>query len=111
MGIVNYTWTWGTARRPAVGARLGPTHTYAAAGTYTITLTVAMSAPDLDHLAQRHPVSVGPTAAFTFSCTGRSCSVNASGSTSTVAITNYHWDWKRRERDRYGVDTASHTYA
>jgi PKD repeat protein len=60
------------------------------------------------------PVSVqlppsGPTAGFTVTCSNRTCSVNASGSTG--AITNYHWDWDDETSTDVAVPTASHTFA
>ena len=83
--VASYAWDFGdgSARRPAVD----PTHTYAAAGTYTVTLTVTDDAGSRRHLDQptvtvrRRRVNVAPTASFT----------------STV-------DQPRRRGRRHGVD-------
>jgi serine protease len=39
------------------------------------------------------PVDAPPTAAFTFSCAGLTCTFNASGSTDDVGIASYTWSW------------------
>ncbi len=111
-GIVNYTWTWGDGATTTGGSPVSaPSHTYAAAGTYTITLTVRDIAGQTSTTSHPVTVSRGPTAAFTFHCTGLTCSFDASGSTSNVAITNYHWDWSDESVTDTASATAQHVYA
>jgi PKD repeat protein len=111
-GIVNYTWTWGDGSVTTGGSAVSaPSHTYAAAGTYAITLTVRDIAGQTSTTSHAVTVSLGPTAAFTFHCTGSTCNFDASGSTSTVAITNYHWDWSDESVTDTASATAQHVYA
>jgi PKD repeat protein len=93
-GIVNYTWTWGDGQTTSGGSSVSaPSHTYAAYGTYTIVLTVRDAAGQTSSDSHTVSVSRGPAVAFTFTCTGRSCDFDASGSSSDVAITSYTWDF------------------
>jgi PKD repeat protein len=111
-GIVNYTWTWGDGSTTTGGSPVSaPSHTYAAAGTYTITLTVSDIAGQTSTTSHAVTVSLGPTAAFTFHCTGSTCNFDASDSTSTVAITNYHWDWDDESVTDTASATTQHVYA
>ena len=111
-GIVNYTWTWGDGATTTGGSPVSaPSHTYAAAGTYTITLTVRDISGQTSTTSHAVTISVGPTAAFTFHCTSLTCNFDASGSTSTVAITNYHWDWSDESVTDTASATATHVYA
>ncbi len=71
-------------------------HTYAAAGTYIVTL----SATDQDYGTATYSQSVtvvsvnaSPVASFTSACSGLTCSFNASGSSDTDGtITSYAWN-------------------
>src|SRR5262249_6725290 len=86
-------------------------HTFAWAGTFNIHLRVTDS---LGRFADvTHPVSVplAPVAAFVASCSGRTCNVDASGSSSGMPIVSYHWDWDDETTTDAAVATASHTYA
>ncbi|HYL52406.1 MAG TPA: PKD domain-containing protein, partial [Acidimicrobiia bacterium] len=101
--IVNYHWWWddettADTSSPAI------THTYTSAATFYVGLTVTDSTGAFDTVTR--PVAVsnsrpGPTAAFTFSCSGLSCSFDGSGSTG--GIVNYRWSWG----DETWQDTAS----
>jgi PKD repeat protein len=51
-----------------------------------------------------------PTASFTISCTGRSCTANASASSDDVGITGYQWSWGDNQTSS-GGPLASHTFA
>ncbi len=91
------------------------TKTYAAAGTYDVSLTVTDALGQQD--TETQAVTVGtppppnqpPVASFTFSCTNLSCSFNGSGSTDDNGIVSYAWTFGDGSSGS-GV-TASRTYA
>jgi PKD repeat protein len=95
--ITSYAWNFGDS---ATGSGVQTSHTYTAAGTYKVTLTVTDSAGQTASASQDVAVSAGtPTAIFTFSPTaprvgqlvffdGRS-STAAAGST----IVSYSWNF------------------
>ncbi len=107
-GIVNYTWTWGDGQTTSGASATAPSHTYAANGTYTITLGVKDSANQTSSTQRSVTVSSGPTAAFTITCTGRSCDVNASASSG--GIVTYYWDWDDESTTFTSGPTAHHDY-
>ncbi len=106
--IVSYAWDFGDGQ---VAAGVTATHTYAAAGTYTITLTVTDN-EDLTGTAQSsvtvEKLDLPPTAAFTYSVSGLTVSVDASGSTDDNSGLTYAWDFGDGATAT-GV-TAQHTY-
>ena len=109
--VTGYTWTFGDATN---GTGVSPSHTYAADGTYTVTLTVtdnAGASASISHqVAVSTPVNQPPTAAFTPTCSGRSCSVNASASSDPDGtITGYAWTFG--DTGTGTGPTTSHTYA
>jgi len=108
-GIVNYTWTWGDGQTTSGGSSVSaPSHTYAANGTYTITLVVKDVSNQTSTDSHSVTVSSGPTASFTISCTGRSCTMDASASTGGVVT--YYWDWDDESSTTTSDATASHEY-
>jgi len=62
-GIVDYSWTFGDGM---MGNGMTVTHTYAAAGAFTVTLTVTDSAAQTDSLALEVPVEAPPMAGKTY---------------------------------------------
>jgi PKD repeat protein len=108
-GIVNYTWTWGDGHTTSGGSGVSaPSHTYAADGTYTITLVVKDASNQTSSDSHSVTVSSGPTASFTIACSGRTCSVD--GSASTGGVVSYYWDWDDESATTTSGATASHTY-
>jgi len=91
-----YYWNWGDG----VGATFGVTssYTYAAAGTYLVTLTVTDVAGVTASIGQTITIQPGPVANFTFNPPSGTVPVNITFDASTSsspngAITNYSWDF------------------
>lgn len=112
--VASYVWNWGDGTE-APGTASG-SHTYGAAGTFTITLTVkdddgATTTTSQQVIVTTPPPNVPPTAVFTADPTDLTVAVNAGGSTdSDGQITSYSWNWGDGTPDGTGV-TASHNYA
>jgi PKD repeat protein len=107
VGISGYQWNWGDMQ---TGSGSIASHTFAANGTYTVTLTVTDTIGQTN--ATTHAVTVSdnpPTAAFVIPCTGRTCSANAGASTDDVGISSYQWNFGDTQGGS-GLN-ASHSYA
>ncbi|WP_347756893.1 PKD domain-containing protein [Agrococcus sp. ProA11] len=110
--IASYSWNYGDGTPTGSGA--APTHTYATAGTYAVTLTVTDSRGVSG--AVTHDVTVlaanqSPTASFTTSADGMAVAVNGVGSSDPDgSIASYSWNWGDGTADGSGT-TASHAYA
>jgi PKD repeat protein len=104
--IVAYDWTFGDS---GVASGLTASHSYVEPGTYTITLTLI----DNDGLTSSTNrivdiVDNPPVALFTYSASGLTVNVDASGSSDDYGIVSYAWDWGDGTTGT-GM-TASHTY-
>ncbi len=109
--IISYDWTFGDG-----GTATGITsqHSYAAAGTYTVTLTVV---DDRGGVGQHqvdvnvaNPPNVPPTASISPDCALLGCSFDASGSSdSDGVIVSYSWDFG--DGATGSGSTTSHDYA
>ncbi|MEM9290997.1 MAG: PKD domain-containing protein [Acidobacteriota bacterium] len=108
-GITSYEWTFGDG---AQGSGVTTQHTYAGAGTFSVRLRVFDAQGLSDDLVRSVTVSAQnqpPTAAFTFSCNGLTCSFNGSGSSDDNGVTSYQWFFGDGAQGA-GV-TTQHTYA
>lgn len=104
--VASYSWSFGDG---GSGSGVATSRTYASRGTYTVTLTVADAAGNADIATRQVAVDALPTAAFTLSCSGRTCSFNGSGSSDDGTIVSRAWLFGDGA-DGSGA-TASHTYA
>ena len=109
--IASYSWNWGDGS--AVSTGVTATHKYAAAGPYTVTLTVTDNVGATGTTTQ--PVTVTnlpPAAAFAAPvCSGLTCPVDGSASSDPDGtIASYSWNWGDGTAAGTGA-TASHTYA
>ena len=107
--IASYSWNFGDGATSTVQ---NPSHTYAAGGTYTVTLTVtdnqgAQSAP----MSKTVTVSAGnqpPTANFTSRCNALSCNFTSTSSDPDGSIAAYSWNFGDGATST--VQNPSHTY-
>jgi PKD repeat protein len=106
-----YIWSFGDGRDGVGGTTI--THTYAAPGTYTVTLTARDNVgATVTHSQTVTVVSVNapPVASFTSACAGLTCTFDASGSSdSDGTIASYAWSFGDATTGS-GV-TPNHTYA
>lgn len=108
--ISAYSWDFGDGSTSDLPA---PSHTYAAAGTYTATLTVsdslgATSAPVTQQVVATH---AAPVASFTTSTNGLSASVDATASSASDSATlSYSWNWGDGSPAGSG-STVTHDYS
>jgi PKD repeat protein len=107
-GQPSYAWQFGDG---SSGTGVSPSHTFASGGSYPVTLTVT-SASGTDSVS--HTVTVTapnqlPTASFTASCAGLTCSFDGTGSHDPDgSIAAYAWDFGD---GAHGTGaTPSHTY-
>lgn len=96
---ISYSWNWGDGTAPSTGASPG-SHLYAAAGTYTITLTTTdgwgKSATTIRTVNLAEPASnTAPTAAFTATCASfTTCTMNSAGTVDAEGDSiRYAWDF------------------
>jgi PKD repeat protein len=109
--VAGYAWTFGDA---GTGSGATPNHTYAADGTYLVTLTVTDNAGGTTTTSHSVtvalPVNNPPTASFTEACTGLTCGFDASASSdSDGTVAAYAWDFGDSTTGT-GV-SPTHTYA
>ncbi|MBG0737866.1 PKD domain-containing protein [Paeniglutamicibacter antarcticus] len=112
--ISSYAWNFGDG---STGTGLSANHTYAAAGSYTVTLTVTDNAGakgTVNHqvtvASTPPPVNVAPVAAFTSSVNALSASMDGSASKDPDGtISSYAWNFGDGSTGT-GV-SASHSYA
>jgi len=108
--VASYAWAFGDG---GTGSGATTSHTYVAAGTYTVSLTVTDdggASSSISHDVTVVAPNAPPTASFTASASGLGVSVDASASTDADGtIAGYAWAFGDGSTGS-GV-TASHTYA
>src|SRR5207253_408138 len=110
--VTSWQWTFGDGTTGSTTQN--PSHTYSAAGSYTVTLTVkdnqnASSSP-VSHTVQVTAPNQPPSAAFTFSCPTLACSFSDQSSDPDGSVTSWQWTFG----DGTTGSTAqnpSHTYS
>jgi PKD repeat protein len=106
--ITSYAWNFGDG---TTGTGVPPTHTYAASGTYTVSLTISDNS-GFQSTAAKKTFFVGdqpPTAAFTASCDHVACTLDGSGSSDTDGtIASYAWNFG--DGSTATGATATHTF-
>ena len=90
-------WNWDFGDGNSAGSQ-NPSHTYAAAGSYTVALTVTDNDGGVDSSSQQVTVSAAggnapPVAAFAYGCNARDCSFDSSATSDDSGITGYAWDF------------------
>ena len=110
--VASYAWDFGDGK---TGTGATTTHAYAAAGTYTVGLTVTdnqglASAVTTHTVTVTAPANQPPVAAFTSSTTNLTVAVDGSGSSDPDGtIASYAWNWGDGQTSTGA--TASHAYA
>ncbi len=107
--ISGYSWTFGDGQ---TSAAQNPSHTYAAAGTYAVTLTVTDNAGATNSVSHSVTVAVAnqpPVAAFTRSCTGLTCTFTSTSSDADGSISAYNWTFG--DGATSAAQNPTHTYA
>ncbi len=105
-GISTYSWNFGDG---TTGAGKIVSHTYAVSGPRTAVLTVTDTGSQTATTSQSVNPDAKPVANFTFTCSGRTCTFDASSSTDNAGIVSYAWSFGDGTTGS-GV-TVTHTYA
>ena len=107
--VVAWSWSFGDGATATVA---NPSHTYAAGGTFTVSLTVTDNSGGTGSTSQNitvTPPNTPPTAAFTRSCTGLACSFTSTSTDPDGSVVA--WSWSFGDGVTATVANPSHTYA
>lgn len=106
-GITNYQWIFGDGQ---TGTGQNPTHTYAQAGTYQVTLTVGNGSGTCDDdITQTVTVNAPPVANFNYTTVCQGSPTQFTSTATGQGITNYLWNFGDSQTGT--GQNASHTYA
>ncbi len=106
--IATYSWTFGDGATAAVQ---NPSHTYAADGADTVTLTVTDNGGatnSVSHVVTVTQANQSPTAAFTSSCSALTCAFTSTSSDPDGTIATYRWTFG--DGGTGAAQNPSHTY-
>lgn len=109
--VTGFVWNYGDGS--AAGSGVKPSHTYATAGTYQVTLTVtdSLSATGTATLPVDLTVHPNPTASFTSVSTAKVVAFDGSGSAGTDSSTISAYSWNYGDGSTVGTGAKpSHTY-
>ncbi len=107
VAIASYVWNFGDG---ITSSGVTASHTYSAAGVYSVTLTVTDNQGVSSVATHSATVNLAPTANISVSCNGLTCAVNGSASSDPDGtIASYAWNFGDGATAT-GV-TANHTYA
>ncbi|HXI33126.1 MAG TPA: PKD domain-containing protein [Gemmatimonadales bacterium] len=107
--IASSSWDFGDGQTSTTAS---PSHTYAAAGSYTVTLTVTDNQGATNTVQHGVTVSAAnqpPTAAFTSSCTNLACNFTNQSSDPDGSIASSSWNFGDGQTST--TASPSHTYA
>jgi chitodextrinase len=107
--VASYGWTYGDG---ASGTGVTATHTFPRSGTYPASLTVTDDRGASASASKDMTVAnLAPTAAFTVSCSGLRCALDASGSADPDGtLTSYGWSFGDGASASVTTNPTVHTY-
>ena len=109
--VASRSWQFGDAAKGASTAQ-NPTYSYAAAGTYTVTLTATDdkgATASTSSVVTVAATNAAPVASFTQSCTGLTCSFTDASTDGDGTLSG--WSWSFGDGQGSTTRNPSHTYA
>ena len=107
--IAGRSWAFGDAQTSTQPA---PSHTFAAAGTYNVTLTVTDNEGGTDDVTQvvtvTAPVAGGPTADFDVTCSAANCTITNTTTGATGSVVTWDWDFGNGQTSTEEAPTPVH---
>ncbi|HEV7990644.1 MAG TPA: PKD domain-containing protein [Gemmatimonadaceae bacterium] len=110
LAAATYGWNFGDN---STGTGKTVNHTYAAGGTYSVTLTVTDangSNSVTKQVVVTNVTNQPPVARFSSSCPTTRCAFDGSTSSDDVGIVKYTWDWGNGRSESHSGPTATNTF-